>query len=103
MARLLALIYGAVSYLIFFKYQNLEFRTRGFYRFVRHSLMTGFIIAFWATPNMTAGHLVFTIATTAYILTAIQIEERDLKSIHGEAYEDYQCKVSMEIPIPPGK
>ena len=96
-------LFGLRQVYLYHKYQNLEFRTRGFYRFVRHPLMTGFIIAFWATPNMTVGHLVFTIATTAYILIAIQIEERDLKSIHGEAYEDYRRKVSMLIPMPPGK
>ena len=96
-------LFGLRQVYLYHKYQQLEFRTRGFYRFVRHPLMTGFIIAFWATPNMTAGHLVFTIATTAYILIAIQIEERDLKSIHGEAYEDYRRKVSMLIPLPPGK
>jgi len=96
-------LFGLRQVYLYHKYQNLEFRTRGFYRFVRHPLMTGFIIAFWATPNMTVGHLVFTIATTAYILIAIQIEERDLKNIHGEAYEDYRRKVSMLIPMPPGK
>ncbi len=96
-------LFGLRQVYLYHKYQHLEFRTRGFYRFVRHPLMTGFIIAFWATPNMTAGHLVFAIATTAYILIAIQIEERDLKSIHGEAYEDYRRKVSMLVPMPPGK
>jgi len=96
-------LFGLRQVYLYHKYQALEFRTRGFYRFVRHPLMTGFIIAFWATPKMTVGHLVFAIATTAYILIAIQIEERDLKSIHGEAYEDYRRKVSMLIPLPPGK
>ena len=96
-------LFGLRQVYLYHKYQPLEFRTRGFYRFVRHPLMTGFIIAFWATPKMTVGHLVFAIATTAYILIAIQIEERDLKSIHGEAYEDYRRKVSMLIPLPPGK
>ena len=85
------------------KYTYLGFRKPGFYKFVRHPIMLGFIIAFWATPKMTLGHLVFTIATTAYILIAIQIEERDLVSIHGETYEDYRRQVSMLLPLPPRK
>jgi len=85
------------------KYKDLGFRTPGFYRFVRHPIMIGFMIAFWATPKMTVGHLVFAIATTAYILIAIQIEERDLVSIHGETYEDYRRQVSMLLPLPPRK
>ena len=83
------------------KYTYLGFRKPGFYKFVRHPIMLGFIIAFWATPKMTLGHLVFTIATTAYILIAIQLEERDMVSIHGETYEEYRRDVSMLLPLPP--
>jgi protein-S-isoprenylcysteine O-methyltransferase Ste14 len=62
--------------------------------------MLGFIIAFWLTPHMTIGHLIFAIVTTAYILIAIQLEERDIISIHGTAYEEYRKQVSMLLPIP---
>jgi protein-S-isoprenylcysteine O-methyltransferase Ste14 len=58
------------------------------------------MIAFWATPKMTLGHLVFAFGTTAYILIAIQLEERDLTNIHGDSYRQYQREVSMLIPLP---
>ena len=96
-------LFGLRQVYLYQKYKDLGFRTPGFYRFVRHPIMIGFIIAFWATPKMTVGHLVFAIATTAYILIAIQIEERDLVSIHGETYEDYRRQVSMLLPLPPRK
>jgi protein-S-isoprenylcysteine O-methyltransferase Ste14 len=96
-------LFGLRQVYLYQKYKDLGFRTPGFYRFVRHPIMVGFIIAFWATPKMTVGHLVFAIATTAYILIAIQIEESDLVSIHGETYEDYRRQVSMLLPLPPRK
>ncbi len=82
------------------EYTHSGFKTPFFYKFVRHPLLLGFIIAFWSAPRMTVGHLVFCIATTAYILIAIQLEERDLASIHGTAYEEYRQQVSMLLPIP---
>ncbi len=81
-------------------YTTSGFKTPGLYKVVRHPIMLGFIIAFWATPKMTAGHLVFAIATTVYILIALQIEERDLMNMHGDAYKNYQLQVSMLIPLP---
>ena len=96
-------LFGLRQVYLYQKYKDLGFRTPGLYRFVRHPIMVGFIIAFWSTPKMTVGHLVFAIATTAYILIAIQIEERDLVSIHGETYEDYRRQVSMLLPLPPRK
>ena len=82
------------------QYTELGFRTPFLYKIVRHPIMLGFIMAFWATPRMTFGHFLFSIATTAYILIAIQLEERDIVSIHGTAYEEYRKQVSMLLPIP---
>ena len=85
------------------EYTDLNMTERFLYKFVRHPIMLGFIIAFWSTPHMTYGHLLFAAVTTVYILVAIQLEERDSVSIHGEAYEDYRRRVSMLVPIPKGR
>jgi protein-S-isoprenylcysteine O-methyltransferase Ste14 len=79
-------------------YRPPTFKTSGFYRYARHPIMTGFIIAFWATPQMTLGHLLFAICTTAYVLLAIQFEEHELRAAHGETYAQYREQVSMLFP-----
>jgi methanethiol S-methyltransferase len=81
-------------------YTEIGFHAHLLYRLVRHPLMLGFIIAFWAAPTMTAGHLLFSIATTGYILIAVQLEERDLVAALGDQYHDYRRSVSMLLPRP---
>jgi protein-S-isoprenylcysteine O-methyltransferase Ste14 len=81
------------------EYTKLEFKVPFLYNYVRHPLYVGWLLIFWMTPTMTIAHLVFAILTTAYILVAIQLEERDLIDIHGEDYSNYRKKVPMLIPF----
>jgi protein-S-isoprenylcysteine O-methyltransferase Ste14 len=79
-------------------YRPLKFVTPGPYKLVRHPLYVGWLCAFWFTPTMTVAHLVFAIATTAYILIAIQLEERDLVDLHGRDYLEYRKRTPMLVP-----
>jgi methanethiol S-methyltransferase len=95
-------LFGVKQVVFYFQgkeYPKPRFVMRGFYRYVRHPLMLGFIVAFWATPDMSIGHLLFAVATTGYILLAIQFEEKDLIAVHGDEYRRYRRDVSMLFPL----
>jgi steroid 5-alpha reductase family enzyme len=80
------------------EYTALPFRTPMFYRRMRHPLYVGWAIAFWATPTMTVGHLLFAAGMTVYMLLAVVFEERDLIAHFGHRYEDYRRRVPMFVP-----
>lgn len=75
-------------------------RTPGVYRWIRHPIMLGFVVAFWATPTMTGGHLFFAVVTTGYIVVAVRLEEQDLLAAYGEAYARYRAETTMFMPRP---
>jgi len=85
------------------EYTYSNFVMRWLYNYVRHPIMLGFLIAFWATPVMTMGHLLFAVMTTGYIVIALQLEERDLVAVHGETYQEYQSTTPMLIPFTKGR
>lgn len=85
------------------QYTQLRFGTPILYRHVRHPLYLGWLFAFWATPTMTIAHLVFAVATTAYIFLAIQFEEKDLIDTYGDDYTRYKQKVPMIVPVRIGR
>lgn len=87
-------------YLVGKPYRPVEFKARGLYRHVRHPLYSGFLIAFWATPDMTVGHLVLAVGFTAYIVAGTVFEERDLVASFGQSYEAYGRTTPRYMPWP---
>lgn len=99
-------LFGLRQVVMHFRGMNPElapFVTPTMYKYTRNPLMLGFLVAFWASPHMTQGHLLFTVVTTAYIFVGIQFEENTLKGILGEDYIKYRARTSMVIPMPQKK
>ena len=95
-------LFGLRQVWLFFRgkpYKHLGFVTPGPYKFIRHPLYVGWMTAFWATPTMSIAHLLFAVGMTAYMLVAIQFEERNLLEFHGEKYAAYRRRVPMLIPF----
>lgn len=91
-------LFGVAQALRGDRYREPPFGTPGLYAVVQHPIMSGFILAFWITPRMTAGHLLFAAASTAYIVLAVRLEERDLRARLGRAYESYARRVPRFVP-----
>jgi protein-S-isoprenylcysteine O-methyltransferase Ste14 len=98
-------LFGIRQVYVYFRgrdYTAPDFKTPTLYRLVRHPMMVGFLVAFWATPHLTVGHLLFSLAMTGYILAGVHFEERDLLAYYGETYQRYRQHVRMLIPFPKG-
>ena len=85
------------------EYESKPFGTPSLYKYMRHPLYLGWFLAFWSTPSMTTGHLLFAVVTTAYILVAIQLEEKDLVDHFGDDYVEYKKTTPMIFPFPKSK
>ena len=94
-------LFGLRQVWLYFKgqeYTHLTFREPGLYKVVRHPLYVGWFLVFWATPTMTATHLLFAVITTVYIVMAVRLEEHDLQTFLGNAYTDYMQRVPRFFP-----
>jgi protein-S-isoprenylcysteine O-methyltransferase Ste14 len=96
-------LFGLRQVFLYFRareYSHRPFMVRSLYSYVRHPLMAGFLIAIWATPTMTVGHLLFSLLLTAYIFFGTRMEERELIKVLGTDYETYRNETPMLLPLP---